>query len=198
MTQLAAISQDPWFSRVQSPEQADWAAIDLDPMPGVSFAEVLEVARIVRDELQHLDIPAVAKTSGSKGLHIYIPLPGGSSYVTGQLLCQIVATFVAAKHPKLATVERSVRKRGRQVYVDYLQNIQGKTLATAYSARASEFAGVSTPLRWNELDEDIHPEDFTITTVDRRFRDVGDLWATLRTAKPPDLRAALSGMEGRS
>jgi bifunctional non-homologous end joining protein LigD len=197
-TQLAAISQDPWFSRVQSPEQADWAAIDLDPMPGVSFAEVLEVARIVRDELEHLEIPAVAKTSGSKGLHIYIPLPAGSSYGTGQLLCQIVATFVASKHPKLATVERSVRKRGRQVYVDYLQNIQGKTLATAYSARASEFAGVSTPLRWNELDEDIRPEDFTITTVEQRFRDVGDLWAYLRTAKPPDLRAVLSVMERRS
>ena len=108
---------------------------------------MLDVARWVKDELDRLGIPGVPKTSGSRGLHIYIPLPPRTTYETGQLLCQIVATIVATKHPKIATIERMVKKRPRgTVYVDYLQNILGKTLATAYSARASDYAGVSTPL----------------------------------------------------
>jgi bifunctional non-homologous end joining protein LigD len=190
MAQIAAISQDPWFSRVQSPLDADYVAIDLDPGEGTPFARVLDVARWVRDELHSLKVPAVPKTSGSSGLHIYIPLPPGTSYESGLLFCQIVATVIATRHPRVATIERSVRKRGRgTVYVDYLQNILGKTLATAYSARASEFAGVSTPLRWDELDQKIEPEDFTIVSAPARFREAGDLWARLRTAKPANLEA---------
>jgi bifunctional non-homologous end joining protein LigD len=191
MAQLAAISQDPWFSRVSSPEVADFAAIDLDPMPGASFADVLDVARWVRDELQKIDFPGVPKTSGSRGLHIYLPLPPDASYQTGQLLCRIIATLVATKHPTHATVERQVSARGRTVYVDYLQNILGKTLASAYSVRATAFAGVSTPLAWDELDDGIAPEDFRLTTVEARFRQVGDLWASLRTTTPPDMHAVL-------
>jgi bifunctional non-homologous end joining protein LigD len=190
MAQIAAISQDPWFSRVQSPLDADYVAIDLDPGEGTPFSRVLDVARWVRDELDSLKVPAVPKTSGSSGLHIYIPLPPGTSYESGLLFCQIIATVVSARHPRVATVERSVRKRGRgTVYVDYLQNILGKTLATAYSARASAFAGVSTPLRWSELDEKIQPQDFTIVTAPARFRDIGDLWAPLRRTKPAKLAA---------
>jgi bifunctional non-homologous end joining protein LigD len=103
---------------------------------------------------------------------------------------------IAARHPTVATVERTVAKRKRgTVYVDYLQNIQGKTLATAYSARASDFAGVSTPLTWKELDEDLDPRDFTITTALARFREVGDLWARLRTDKPADLEAVFRRYE---
>ena len=142
MTQIAAISQDPWFSRVQSPFDADQVAIDLDPTERATFANVVDVARWVRDELEALGIPGFPKTSGSSGLHVYIPLPPHTSYETGQLLCQIVATLVATKHPKAATVERTVARRPRgTVYVDYLQNILGKTLATAYSARASDTPG---------------------------------------------------------
>jgi bifunctional non-homologous end joining protein LigD len=190
MTQLAAISQDPWFSRVQSPFDADYVAIDLDPGEGATFAQVLDVARWVRDELASLKVPAVPKTSGSRGLHIYIPLPPGTSYESGQLFCQIIATVVASQHPKVATVERMVKKRRRgTVYVDFLQNILGKTLATAYSARASDYAGVSTPLTWEEVDEGIEPRDFTILTAPARFREVGDLWARLRTSKPAKLDA---------
>jgi bifunctional non-homologous end joining protein LigD len=190
MTQIAAISQDPWFSRVQSPLDADYVALDLDPGEGTPFSRVVDVARWVRDELASLKVPAVPKTSGSRGLHVYIPLPPGTSYESGQLFCQIVATVIAARHPREATVERTVRARPRgTVYVDYLQNILGKTLATAYSARASEFAGVSTPLEWEELDEPLDPGDFTIRTAAGRFRAKGDLWARLRTAKPANLEA---------
>ncbi len=188
MTQLAAISQDPWFSRVHSPLDADFVAIDLDPGEGATLAQVLDVARWVRDELESMRVPAVPKTSGSRGLHIYIPLPPGTSYESGQLFCQIVATVIAARHPKVATVERMVKKRRRgTVYVDFLQNILGKTLACAYSARASDFAGVSTPLTWDEVEAGIDPRDFTIVTAPARFREVGDLWARLRTSKPAKL-----------
>jgi bifunctional non-homologous end joining protein LigD len=190
MTQIAAISQDPWFSRVQSPLDADYVALDLDPGDGTTFARVLDVARWVHDELETLGVPAVPKTSGSSGLHVYIPLPPGTSYESGLLFCQIVATMIAARHPKTATVERTVRARPRgTVYVDYLQNILGKTLATAYSARASEFAGVSTPLTWKEIHAGVDPRTFTIVTAPERFREVGDLWARLRTTKPANLEA---------
>ena len=193
MTQLAAISQDPWFSRVPDPLHADQVAIDLDPGDGAGFAQVLDVARWVKEELDRFRIPAVPKTSGSRGLHIYIPLPPRTTYETGQLLCEIIATIVATKHPKTATVERMVKRRPRgTVYVDYLQNILGKTLATAYSARASDYAGVSTPLTWDEVRTGLDPRAFTIRTAPARFRETGDLWARIRTGKPVDLKSVLT------
>ena len=190
MTQIAAISQDPWFSRVQSPLEADYVALDLDPGDDTPFSRVLDVARLVHDELASLKVPSVPKTSGSSGLHVYVPLAPGTSYESGMLFCQIVATVIAARHPRLATVERTVRARRKgTVYVDFLQNILGKTLATAYSARASEYAGVSTPLTWKEVFDAVDPRDFTIVTAPERFAKVGDLWKPLRTSKPADLEA---------
>ena len=192
MTQLAAISQDPWFSRVADPLSHDHTAIDLDPGEGATFANVLDVARWVKDELDRFGIPGVPKTSGSRGLHIYIPLPKKTSYETGQLLAEMIATIVATAHPKVATVERWVKKRPRgTIYVDYLQNILGKTLATAYSARASDYAGVSTPLSWKEVAKGFDNRSFTIRTAPERFREVGDLWAPLRTGKPVDIKKLL-------
>ena len=187
MTQLAAISQDPWFSRVASRESADHVAIDLDPGDGVPFARVLDVARWVRDELETIGAVGVPKTSGADGLHIYIPMPPDTPYEAGLLFCQIIATVVAHKHPKVATVERSVKARGPKVYVDCLQNIAGKTLATAYSARASAYAGASAPLTWAEVDKGVKREDFTILTLPARLQEIGDLWKTLRTSNGVDL-----------
>jgi bifunctional non-homologous end joining protein LigD len=193
MTQIAAISQDPWFSRVQSPLDADHVAIDLDPTEGTTFGRVLDVARWVRDELAELGVVGFPKTSGASGLHVYIPLPPQTSYESGMLFCQIVATVVATRHPKAATVERAVARRPRgTVYVDFLQNILGKTLATAYSARASDFAGVSTPLTWKEVDGKVDPRDFTVRSAPERFRSAGDLWEGLRTGAPADLQAVFA------
>ncbi len=188
MAQLAAISQDPWFSRVAQPEFADYAAFDLDPPDDVPFSKVLDVARWIHDELDALGAMGVPKTSGADGLHIYIPLPPGTPYEAGMIFCQIVAALVEQKHPKVATTERSVRARGNRIYIDCLQNILGKTLATAYSARASDYAGVSTPVTWQEIDEGVDRKDFTITTAPARFEAVGDLWAKLRKSKGVDLR----------
>jgi bifunctional non-homologous end joining protein LigD len=153
------------------------------------FARVLEVALWVRDELTALKTTGFPKTSGSGGLHIYIPMPAGTTYDAGLLYCQIVSTLVANKHPKLATIERSIAARGNRIYVDYLQNIQGKTLASAYSPRANDFAGVSTPLAWQEVEKGVTPQEFTVANFAARLDEVGDLWAALRKAKGADLRA---------
>ena len=187
--QLASISQDPWFSRVGSEGIVDHVAIDLDPPDGLPFQRVLDVALWVRDELDALKTAGLPKTSGSGGLHIYVPMPAGTTYDAGLLYCQIVATLVANKHPRQATIERSIAARGKRIYVDYLQNIQGKTLASAYSPRANEFAGVSTPLTWKEVESGVTPQDFTVANFAERLADVGDLWAALRKAKGADLRA---------
>ena len=197
MAQLATISQDPWFSRVGSPESADHFAFDLDPMPGVPFQQVLDVARWLRDELARLRVNAFPKTSGADGLHIYVPLRPGTPHEAGMLFSQIVATLVADRHPREATVVRAVSARGRKVYIDCLQNIRGKTLATAYSARASAWGGVSTPLTWDEVDRDVDPRNFTIRTFPDRLKQAGDLWAGLRRAKPPDLMATLDKVKSR-
>lgn len=193
--QLAAISQDPWFSRIGSEDLVDHVAIDLDPPEGLAFARVLDVARWVRDELGELNATGFAKTSGAGGLHVYIPMPPDTPYQAGLLFCQIVSTMVARKHPKVATVERSLKARGTRVYVDYLQNARGKTLASAYSARASAFAGVSTPVSWDEIDAGLSPKDFTIRTTAARLEAVGDLWAPLRNSKGADLRAVMKYAE---
>ncbi|MFN7918193.1 MAG: DNA ligase D [Vicinamibacterales bacterium] len=191
--QLAAISQDPWFSRVQSPDTPDHVALDLDPSDDVPFTQVLDVARWIHDELESLGVFALAKTSGASGLHVFVPLAPGTPYEAGLLFAQLVATLVAEKHPKVATVERAVKARGRRVYVDYLQNIQGKTLASAYSVRASAYAGVSTPLTWKEVHAGVEREAFTIRTMPERLRTLGDLWAPLFTAPGADLNAIAHG-----
>jgi bifunctional non-homologous end joining protein LigD len=202
MAQLAAISQDPWFSRAQSPHEMDFAAIDLDPMDEAPFSRVRDVARWVRDELEALDVPGFLKTSGSSGLHIYLPLRPGTPFEAGMLFCQIIASIVAGRHPEAATVERAVKKRDpKTVYVDYLQNVEGKTLACAYSARASDYAGASTPLRWDELDDRLDRRAFTIRTLPGRLAEVGDLWAPLgaaaSAARGIDLEAALDRVRAR-
>jgi bifunctional non-homologous end joining protein LigD len=192
MAQLASISMDPWFSTMDDLDSADQVAIDLDPQPGATFSQILDVARWVEEELDRVKVPGFPKTSGSEGLHIFIPLPKGTPYHAGMLFCQIIATMVDMKHPKVATVERTVRRRkDKTIYVDYLQNIQGKTLACAYSARASAFAGVSTPLTWKEVHDSPAPQDFTIDTIEARVKKVGDLWARLRAHKGADLLGAI-------
>ncbi len=192
MAQLATISQDPWFSRVADLPHPDYAAIDLDPGEGATFDRVLDVARWIKDEMDRLGVPGMPKTSGSRGLHIYIPLPKQTTYESGQLLCHLIASVVCAKYPKVATIERMVRRRPLgTVYIDCLQNILGKTLATAYSVRATNHAGVSTPLAWNEVERGVDPRDFTIRTALARVQAIGNLWAPLQTARPVNLTAVL-------
>jgi len=186
--QLAVISQDPWFSRAHAPHEADFAAIDLDPMEGAPFSRVRDVARWVRDELQLLGVDGHVKTSGARGLHIYLPMRPGTPFESAQLFCRLIASVVAGRHPQAATVERALERRDAgAVYVDCLQNSFGKSLACAYSARASDFAGVSAPLTWTEVEAGVRREEFTIVSTPARLKKVGDLWAAFRKSKGIDL-----------
>ena len=169
---------------MESPDNADAVAFDLDPMPGVAFAKVRDVALWLHEVLEPLAVPHYLKTSGNTGLHIFVPLEAHSGYEPARLFTQIVGAMVSQKHPKVATVERSVAARGATVYIDCLQNIQGKTLACAYSARASAFAGASTPITWEELLTGVTPEAFTVQTLPERVAQVGDLWSGVMASSP--------------
>ena len=176
--QLGTISVDPWHARVKSLGFADYSVIDLDPGPSAKFSRVVEVATWVKEELDRLGLQAAVKTSGSTGLHIFLALPPRTSNEAALLIAQLVATRVANAHPREATVERTVSARPKAtVYVDYLQNVLGKSVAAAYAVRARPGATVSTPLEWNELTPKLDPRAFTIETVGERFARVGDLWA---------------------
>jgi hypothetical protein len=129
-----------------------------------------------------------------RGLH-HIPMPPKSPYDTGRLSCEMIATLIAHRIPKLATVTRAVDQRGRTVYIDYLQNLHGKTLASVYSARASAFAGVSTPLTWEELKQGARPQNLNLRTVLRRFGETGDRWATFRRLPGVDLHRVLEAIQ---
>ncbi len=195
--QLGAISVDPWLSRVQSCDDADFAIIDLDPGPDASFRRVVDVARWTKEELDELGLRAAVKTSGATGMHVCLPLPAGSSYETAQTLAQLVASRVAARHPDEATLERSVKARPADaVYVDYLQNIRGKTVAGAYALRARRGAAVSTPLEWAELTGQLDPLGFTIDSIPERVARIGDLWA-LATRQPNTLATLQRIAEGK-
>jgi bifunctional non-homologous end joining protein LigD len=145
---------------------------------------VLEVARLVREELDTLGLTGALKTSGSRGLHIAVPLPAAAGWDTALTLAQLIATRVASANPTVATVERSVSSRpSGTIYVDYLQNVRGKSVAGAYCVRAKPGATVSTPLAWSELTDDLDPHEFTIESAPARFAKKGDLWSSALKAK---------------
>jgi len=175
--QLGAIEVHPWHSRVRTPEHADYFVIDLDPGPGSTFARVRETAGAVREALDALGLRCALKTSGSRGLHLAVALAPRTTYASAVELAGTVCAGLAEAHPTTMTVQRSLKKRPPgAIYLDYLQNAQGKTIAAAYCVRARPGATVSTPLRWSELDGGAEPGDFTIATVPARLKRAGDLW----------------------
>jgi bifunctional non-homologous end joining protein LigD len=187
--QLGAISIDPWHSRAGSVATPDYTIIDLDPGKTASFARVIEVARWVKEVLDALGLHGIAKTSGMTGIHIMLPLAPGTSEDAARLAAQVVATTVAARHPARATVARGVRERGAgQVYVDYLQNIRGKTVAGVFAARAHPLAQVSMPLKWEEVTDGLSPAAFTIETAPAELGVRRTLWAAAM-GRGNDLRA---------
>lgn len=175
--QLGAISFDPWHSRVNRLDYADYTVIDLDPGPGATFRTVVQVAKWVREEMDALKLHGALKTSGSRGLHVYLPLPVETPLEAATLVAQIVATRVAQKHPEQATVERMVKRRPKgTVYVDYLQNILGKSVAGVFAVRARPGATISTPLDWDELTDELELSAFTLRTVPEEAERRAKLW----------------------
>jgi bifunctional non-homologous end joining protein LigD len=167
--QLGTIPVNAWHSRVRSIASPDYAVLDLDPDEKAGFAGVVTVGKLVHAALVRRGLDSVPKTSGSRGLHMLIPLPKRSTYDDSAALAEEVATEVANERPELATVERSLDERRRgTVYVDHMQNAAGKTLAAVFAVRARPDATVSTPLSWRQVGTALRPERFTIASVARR------------------------------
>lgn len=182
LVNLGSIDMHPWLSRRADLTSPDFAVIDLDPK-GAPFSDVITIAREVRDILTAIDLRGLLKTSGSTGLHIYVPLLAGYTYDHTRLFCEGLARLVASRLPQIATVERVVGNREGKVYVDFLQNRRGQTLVPPYSVRPVRGATVSTPLAWDELTDDLTLAAHTILTVPPRVEERGDLFAAALTDK---------------
>lgn len=172
----ACLEIHPWLSRQFSILNPDFIAFDLDPYEGCPFAVVVEIALLIKRILDDLGLRSYLKTSGASGLHIFLPIINKYDYSQGRNWAGKLAGLVCQALPHEATIERSVKDRGDRVYVDYMQNVVGKTLCSPYSVRPREGAPVSTPLRWEEL-PDISPSDFNIKTVFTRLKKLGDLFS---------------------
>jgi bifunctional non-homologous end joining protein LigD len=181
---LGCIDLNPWYARCDDVDRPDYLHFDLDPGPRVPFERVIEVALIVRDALHELGMPSYAKTTGSTGIHVYVPIVRGPLQKQVWTFAKALARTIAAKHPKIATAEYIIAKRPKgRVFVDYNQNAWGKTLASVYSVRPAPEATVSTPVTWAELERGVTLEQFRIDTVPARIRAVGDLWKPLAAVR---------------
>jgi bifunctional non-homologous end joining protein LigD len=181
---LGCIDLNQWYARCDDLDRPDYVHFDLDPVPGATFAKVREAALALREALQELRMPAYAKTTGSRGIHVYVPIVRGPTQREVWEFAKGLAVLVQARHPKLLTVEYRVASRPKgTVLVDYNQNAWGQTLASIYSVRPTPRATVSTPVTWKEIERSIEIEDFRIDNVSTRLRKLGDLWKPLLAKK---------------
>ena len=177
---LGCIDLNQWYARCDDVDRPDYLHFDLDPGVGATFDRVLEAARIVRDALEALEMPSFVKTTGSRGLHVYVPIVRGPVQKQVWTFAKALAWELANRHPALLTAEYRVAKRPRgRVLVDYNQNAWGRTLASVYSVRPRADAAVSTPVTWKEIDRGVRIEDFTMKNVPARVARLGDLWKPL-------------------
>jgi bifunctional non-homologous end joining protein LigD len=175
MVNMGCIDMNTWYSRVDKPDRPDFVLFDLDPSPDVGFREVVQVALLVKEVLDALELASFAKTSGADGMHVLVPIARRYTYADTREFAEIVAGTLARMHHGLVTTEWSKAKR-RGVLVDANQNGEGKTIASVYSVRPREGAPVSTPLRWDEVDEKLDPGDFTMEVALGRIEREGDLF----------------------
>lgn len=175
MTTLGCIEINPWFSKVQSPAQPNYCVIDLDP-DKQTFDQIVEVALKVKEVLDAIDVPSFPKTSGSTGIHIYIPMGAKYSYDQTQLFARIIVGIVHAELPDFTSLERMIAARKGKMYLDFLQNRPGATIAAPYSLRPKPGATVSMPLHWEEVKPGLKMKDFTIFNAIERLKKEGDIF----------------------
>lgn len=178
---LGSIEINPWNSAIQNPDKPTWMVIDIDPSSQNTFAEVVDVALVTKEILDRAGVPGYCKTSGASGLHVYIPMKNKYDYSVVKDFAHIIASLVQEQLPDTTSLERSLSKRGPKIYVDYLQNRVGQTLACAYSLRPRPGATVSAPLDWKEVNHRLHPSQFTIANMPDRLKKKGDLFSKILT-----------------
>lgn len=177
---LGCIDLNQWYARCDDVDRPDYLHFDLDPVPGANFEKVVEAALLIKKALESLKIPCYAKTTGSKGIHVYVPIVRGPTQKQVWGFAKEFAHALAAQAPKLLTAVYKVSNRPRgRVLIDYNQNSWGRTLASIYSVRPGPRASVSTPVTWSELEGRIEIDDFRMDNVPERIRKVGDLWKPL-------------------
>ena len=175
MANLGCIEINPWNSAIQHIDNPDWLVIDIDP-DNQDFTQVVKTALTVKEVMDELETECLCKTSGASGLHVYIPLGAQYDYDSTKLLAELIAKEVQSRLPETTTIERSIKKRDHKIYIDFLQNRRAQTLAAPYSVRPKPGATVSTPLEWSEVNDNLHPSQFTIKNVLQRFAKKDDLW----------------------
>jgi bifunctional non-homologous end joining protein LigD len=197
---LGCIDLNQWYARCDDVDRPDYVHFDLDPGEGATWDRVLECGRIVHEALNSLAMPSLVKTTGSRGLHVYVPIVRGPVQKDVWTFAKALAVELAARHPALITSEYKVAKRPRgRVLVDYNQNAWGRTLASIYSVRPKPLAPVSTPVTWAEIDKGVRIEEFRIDNVRRRIATRGDLWKPLVAARGRvDLRSYLTPTAARA
>jgi bifunctional non-homologous end joining protein LigD len=174
---LGCIDLNQWYARCDDVDRPDYLHFDLDPVPGASFEKIIETALLLRQGLDSLKMPAYAKTTGSKGIHIYVPIERGPTQKQVWTFAKEFSHALASQAPKLITAIYKVANRPKgRVLVDYNQNAWGRTLASIYSVRPRPKATVSTPVTWQELERGVSIDDFRMDNVPKRLRKLGDLW----------------------
>jgi bifunctional non-homologous end joining protein LigD len=194
MANLGCIEINPWSSTIKKPENPDWCIIDLDPGKKTGFEEVIEAAQVTHGILEHARIPSYPKTSGSTGMHIYIPLGAKYNYEHSKEFARLIVTIVHQQIPGFTSIERAVSARKGKMYLDFLQNRPQATLAAPYSARPKPGATVSMPLQWDEVKKGLSMTDFTIHNVPALLKRRGDLFKPV-LGKGIDMKKAISALE---
>lgn len=192
MANLGCIEMNPWHSRAQSPHYPDWCVIDLDPGE-ISFEKVIETAQVVHQVLESLQVPSYPKTSGSTGIHIYIPLGAKYNYEQSKQLAELIANMVHEELPSFTSLVRNPQKRQDKIYIDYLQNRPIQTICSPYSVRPKPGATVSMPLHWHEVKKGLKISDFTLKNTLTRLKREGDLFGGV-LGKGIDLNKVLKGL----
>jgi bifunctional non-homologous end joining protein LigD len=181
---LGCIDLNQWYARKDDVDRPDYLHFDLDPVKGTPFARVRETALVVREALEGMGMPTYAKSSGSKGIHVYVPIVRGPTQKDVWEVAKAIAQALESARPALITAEyRVARRPAGRVLVDYNQNAWGRTLASIYSVRPRPRASVSAPVTWPEIERGFEIEDFRVDNVPARVAELGDLWKPLYAAR---------------
>ncbi len=196
MVNFGCIEINPWSSTIKKPEHPDWCLLDLDPGSKTGFDKVIEAANVIHELLESADIPSYPKTSGSTGLHIYIPLGQKYTYEQSKEFARLLVTLVQQETSSFTSIKRAVKDRGGKLYLDFLQNRYQATLAAPYSVRPKPGATVSMPLHWEEVRKGLKMQDFTLHNVPDLLKERGDIFKPV-LGKGIDMRKALKKLQQR-